>query len=87
MNGYPFFVVIGALLLGTFSFLLGFVFRKRIAVKAIREAEREAEKVLSDTKRERENIKKAAVIEAKENLYKAKVNFEEEASGRRKALE
>jgi ribonuclease Y len=87
MNGYPLFIGIGALLFGAVTFLLGFVLRKRIAVKAIDEAEREAQKVLNEAKRECENIKKAAAIEAKENLYKAKIRFEEEATAKRKELE
>jgi ribonuclease Y len=87
MFDYPVLVVIGVLLFGAVTFFFGFVLRKKIAVKAIQEAEKEAEKVLNDAKREGENIKKDASIEMKEKLYKTKVKFEEKASARRKELD
>ncbi len=87
MFGYPVLTVSGILVFAAVAFFLGFILRKRIAVKAIQEAEKEAERILSDAEREGENIKKDASIEMKEKLYKAKVRFEEEASIRRKELE
>jgi ribonuclease Y len=87
MIGKSVFIVLVILLSGGLCFLLGFVMRKKIAVKALREAEREAEKTLEDARREGENIKKTAALEMKENFYKAKVKFEEEASAKRKELE
>lgn len=87
MFGYPVYVVVGILVFGGLCFFIGFVLRKKIAAKSLREAEREAEKVLVDARREGENIKKTAAIEMKESLYRAKVKFEEKASAKRKELE
>ncbi len=87
MLGYPFvYVLVGSLLIATVAFFLGFILRKSISVKAILEAERKAERIIDDARHEGENIKKTAAIEMKEELYKAKVKFEEETNERRKQL-
>ncbi len=87
MFGYPIPIIIASAALGVLGFISGFVLRKKVAAKAIREAEKEAESVLRDARREGENIKKTAVIEMKEKLYKAKVKVEEEFTARRKEIE
>ncbi|OGF97747.1 MAG: ribonuclease Y [Candidatus Glassbacteria bacterium RBG_16_58_8] len=87
MDNTPFYDVAGFLLLGAIGFSVGFFLRKRLAVRTLQEAQKEAVKVLSDAKRDGENIRKSASLEMKEELYKSKVKFEEEMSARRKELE
>lgn len=77
----------GGLLLGLVMFLLGLFLRRRIAEGKLENAEKLAQKIVSEAQREAETFKKSAALEAKEEWYKAKTGFEKESQARHQELQ
>ncbi len=69
------------------AFILGFVFRKLKAEKAISSAEEEAEKIILNAQELAETRKKEVVLEGKEEVHKFRNETEKELSERRKDLQ
>ena len=77
-------IIIAAVLISlAIGVLLGIVYRKKIAESKINGAEAEAKKILSSAKTEAENLKKAKIIEAKEELVNARNELDQEIKERR----
>ncbi len=67
-------------------FVLGYFYRCFRAEKKIRSAEEKAKIILQDAERAAEAKKKEASLEAKDLLYKIRIEFEKETKGRRQEL-
>ncbi|MBD3419757.1 MAG: ribonuclease Y [Chitinivibrionales bacterium] len=77
-------LVIAALVSGVIFFIVGHYFRslsdRRFKEKKIAEAQDEAERILKEAHKEAELQKKTAILEAKDEWFKAKSNFERDAA-------
>jgi ribonuclease Y len=76
-----------AFLIGVVFFLAGWFARRLVDRSKIVSAEELAEKIVREAQREAETQKKAAVLEAKDEWYKAKSKFEEDTQGTKAELE
>jgi ribonuclease Y len=68
---------------GLIGVVAGYFLRKKIAEDKLHSAEQLAKKILEDAEKQVEAKKREAIIEAKDELYKAKAQFEEETRARR----
>lgn len=68
------------------AFLGGWYASIKVGQSKSANAEKFAEKIITDAKKEAETYKKAAVLEAKDELYRARVDFEKEVEIRRLEL-
>jgi ribonuclease Y len=73
-------VMIGgiALVVAVIAFLLGWLVSRRIGEMKVGKAEELARKIIDEAEKEAKIKKKEAILEAKDEWYKAKVNFEKE---------
>lgn len=79
--------VIGLLFGASFvSFLIGIILRKFLESRSVSNAKREAERLLADAAKEAEAKVKEGALSAKDELYKARLNFEKETKERRQEL-
>jgi len=75
-----------AFLIGIFiSLIINFV-KKSSADKKILSSNELAKKIIDDAKQETENLKKAAILEAKEEWYKVQKEYEEEINTRKREI-
>ena len=74
-------------LVGVAVFLAGWFARRLVDRSKIVSAEELAEKIVREADREAETQKKAAILEAKDEWYKAKAKFEEDTQTTRSELE
>lgn len=82
MNG-PIMLILGLLVGLAIGALIGYAMRKSMAEKAIGSAEIEAKRLLDDAGREADTLKKAALVEAKDDAYKIRNEADQEARERR----
>ncbi|MBN2089974.1 ribonuclease Y [candidate division KSB1 bacterium] len=68
-------------------FLVGWHFRKRVGQSKVSNAEKLAEKIITDAEREAETLKKEKILEAKDEWLKRQHNFENEIKKRRNELQ
>ncbi len=77
-------IIIAAVLISlTIGVLLGIVYRKKVAESKINSAEEESKKIVSMAKIEAENLKKAKIIEAKEEIVNSRNELDQEIKERR----
>ena len=77
-------IIIAAILISlAIGVLVGIVYRKKVAESKINGAEAEAKKIVSMAKVEAENLKKAKIIEAKEELVNSRNELDQEIKERR----
>lgn len=69
-------IIIGAALV---MFLVGWFIRKRVEQHRLDSAERMAERILAEAAAQAETLKKTAILEAKDEWYRAKTDFERES--------
>jgi ribonuclease Y len=76
-------------LLATFvvGYVVGFFVRKSIAEAKINGATNAANQIIEEAKRQSESIKKEALLEAKDDIYKLRTNAENEIRERRNELQ
>lgn len=67
-------------------FVIGYLFRRFRAEKKIQRAEERARIILQDAERYAQSKRKEANLEAKDLLYKMRLEFEKESKGRRQEL-
>ena len=81
------YIYIGsAFLIGIFfSLIINFV-KKSSADKKILSSNEFAKKIINDAKQETENLKKTAILEAKEEWYKVQKEYEEEINTRKREI-
>jgi ribonuclease Y len=69
-----------------FGFLVGFFYRKRLMESHIESLESLGKKILDEARKEAESIKKESRLQAKDQLYQLKQDFEKETQERRQEL-
>ncbi len=69
------------------SLIVGWFVAKFIGKGKVANAEKAAEKIINDAKKESENIKKEKILEAKDEVFKLKQNIENETKARRTELQ
>ena len=85
METYVFIVVMAVTALG--MFLLGWVLSTRIGQGKVANAEKLAEKIVSEAEKEAAALKNQKILEAKDEWLKLKQNFERETRNRRQEIE
>ncbi|MCU0412000.1 MAG: ribonuclease Y [Bacteroidetes bacterium] len=78
-------IILGAVI-GGGSFFLGWALNGRSGQNKILSAEDRAKKILEDASKEAETIKREKMLEVKDEWYKKKKDFEQEAQSRRNKL-
>ena len=78
---------VGFSFIGILSFLVGWYVSRKVGESRLVNAEKLAETIVAEAKREAETQKKAAILEAKDEWYKAKTKFEEDTKSTRQELE
>jgi ribonuclease Y len=78
-------IIIFAVMMGL-GFLVGFFYRKRLMESHIESLESLGKKILDEARKEAENIKKESRLQAKDQLYQLKQDFEKETQERRQEL-
>ena len=68
------------------GFVLGFLYRKKIAEREIASAEEEAKRIINESIKSAESKKKEALLEAKEEIHKNRAEYEREVKERRSEL-
>lgn len=76
-----------AIFSGIFAFRFGIAYRKKIAEAEIGSAEEEAKRIISDACKTAENKKREALLEAKEEIHKNRIEFDREIKERRNELQ
>ena len=76
-------LIVGAAISGFIFFKQGIAYRRREAESVIGSAEKEAERILEDAGKDADSRKKAALVEAKDEIYKLRSEAEREIKGRR----
>lgn len=82
-----YYLLIVAVILFPIGFLLGYVYRKKIAAEKIQSAEEKARKILSDANKQAETTKKEVVIEAKEEVHRLRKDLNKEIRERRNEIQ
>jgi ribonuclease Y len=83
--GNQWLLLLGLLVGGVPMFLLGLYVAKKIGESKLVNAERLAEKIVSEAEKEAETQKKAAFLEARDEAYKARSEWEKEVRTERQA--
>ena len=65
------------------GFVLGFMYRKKVAEREIMSAEEEAKRIINESIKSAESKKKEALLEAKEEIHKSRSEYEREEKERR----
>lgn len=76
-------LIVGAAISGFIFFKQGIAYRRREAESVIGSAEKEAERILEDAGKDADSRKKAALVEAKDEIYKLRSETEREIKDRR----
>ncbi len=81
------FIGIGAVVLIIVAFVLGVLYRKRVAEREIASAEDEAKRIINEAIKSAENKKREMRLEAKEEIHKSRTEYEKEVKERRAELQ
>ena len=68
------------------GFLLGIVYRKKVAEREISSAEEEAKRIINESIKAAESKKREALVEAREEIHKNRTEYEREVKERRAEL-
>ncbi|MBQ5607798.1 MAG: DUF3552 domain-containing protein, partial [Oscillospiraceae bacterium] len=79
-------IVLGAIVLIAISFACGIMYRKRVSEREIGSAEAEATRIINEALRSAESRKKEMLLEAKDEIYKTRTEYEKEVKERRAEL-
>jgi ribonuclease Y len=77
-------VILASLVAGIIS---GYIFKNILSEKKIKSSESLAARIVEESKKEAETIKKESILQAKENLLKIKADFDKETKDRRSDLD
>ena len=80
------FTVIGVLVGLVAGFVIGMLYRKKVAEKEIGSAELEATRLINEAIHSGENRKKEMLLEAKDEIHKSRTEHEKEVKERRAEL-
>ncbi len=76
-------LIVGASVAAFVSFKQGIKYRQRTAEATMGSAEKEAERIIDDAKKNAETLKKEALVEAKDEIHKSRQETEKELKERR----
>ena len=79
-NGIILLVILGSIAIGL---LLGYALSRKLSMKKLESSENLSARIIAEAKKEAETIKKEAVLQTKENLLKAKTEFEKDTRERK----
>jgi len=79
-------VLLVAVVFAVVGLLLGIAYRKRVSEREISSAEDEAKRIINESIKSAENKKREALLEAKEEIHKNRVEYEREVKDRRSEL-
>lgn len=79
-NGMIALVILGSVAVGV---LLGYALSRKLSRKKLESSENLSARIIAEAKKEAETIKKEAVLQTKENLLKAKTEFEKDTRERK----
>ena len=79
-------IVIGVIVVLVIGFLLGIVYRKKVAEREISSAEEEAKRIINESIKAAESKKREALVEAREEIHKNRTEYEREVKERRNEL-
>jgi len=85
MDTIYFYISAGILVLFV-GFIIGWLTNKKISESHLKHTRKLAENIIAEAQREAETQKKAAILEAKDEWYKAKLKFEKETHEARQEL-
>jgi len=80
-------VVIAVVVTAVICFPLGISYRKKVSEKEISSAEEEARRIINEAIKSSENKKREALVEAKEEILRARSEYEKEEKSRRADLQ
>ena len=80
-------IVVGMVVSGIAFFLIGMIYRKKVAEKEIGTAEDEARRILNEAIKSAESKKREMMLEAKEEIHKSRTEQEREMKERRADLQ
>ena len=80
-------IVVGIVVSGIVFFLVGIMYRKKVAEKEIGSAEEEAKRILNEAIKSAESKKREMMLEAKEEIHKSRTENERELKERRSDLQ
>jgi len=80
-------IIIVSTVVSILAFMLGWFINKKVGQGKITSAERIAEKIIGDAGREAETLKKEKLLEAKDEWFRLKQNFDAEMKARRTELQ
>ncbi len=86
MDYLHYILIAVAVLLGIIGVFIGVLLRKRIAERAIGSAEQEAKRIVDDATKSAQAKKKEALIEAKDEIHKLRVECDKEIKERRSEI-
>jgi len=66
---------------------IGYLLGRHLIMREFRAKKEEVARVLAESKKEAENIKRKADLDSRDTLYKLRVDFEKQTKGRRRELE
>ncbi|RKY67859.1 MAG: ribonuclease Y [Candidatus Latescibacterota bacterium] len=83
----PLIWIISLLVVGVGAFIAGWIVNNKMGESKIANANAFAEKIISDAKKEAENVQKTALLEAKEQWHKAEIQFQADTQRKREELQ
>ena len=87
MEWYGYVLLVAGLLIVAFIFfLIGMLYRKKVAEREIGSAETEATRIINEAIKGGENKKREMLVEAKEEIHKSRTEYEKEVKERRADL-
>ncbi|MCK4349922.1 MAG: ribonuclease Y, partial [Candidatus Krumholzibacteria bacterium] len=81
-----FFYILAGILVLFLGFIIGWLLSKKVGENHLKHTRKLAENIISEAQREAETQKKAAILEAKDEWYQAKLKFEKETHDARQDL-
>ena len=80
-------IIAGIVVSGIVFFLVGMMYRKKVAEKEIGTAEEEAKRILNEAIKSAESKKREMLLEAKEEIHKSRTENDRELKERRSDLQ
>ena len=80
-------IVIAAVVFCAIGFVIGMIYRKKVAEKAIGDATEEAKRIVSNALNEAETKKREAILEARDEIHRERQEHEKELKDRRAEIQ
>ncbi len=87
MSISPWVLALLGIAIAALTFLLGWVAHRKIGEGKVFNSEQLAAKIVREAEREAENLKKSAVLEAKDEMFKEKTKLDKEVQGQKQEVQ